>query len=134
MKENITYITTLQEAKNYIGKLVVCYYYKNNKESTDMTLFRPNEPKENIAYMWIMKLAAIPQQVVIDNSIRGKTFSYEKQYICLINNTPYGCRGKTPFMVNGCEECSAQTYMRTPTKDEINIYMNFLRHKRIFGI
>ena len=134
MNDNeVIYIKTIDELKNYSNKLLVCYYYRDyQKEQTDHNLDRPNEPEEKIAFMWIMRYDSMPTQMFTDNPIRGKTLSFKDNYVCLIDNI-------RPNTITPClekfhgRECSAQAYIRTPTKKEMNIYMNLLRHKRIFG-
>lgn len=135
-EENVTYIKTIEELEKYQGKLVVCFYYKDDhtKEYQDHDLYRLNEPKENIGYMWIMRFEYIPTQMLNDHSIRNKHLRYKDGYVCLANNL--GAVSYTvPSIVQheGDNTCSAQSYIRTPTKEEIKIYMNAFRHKRIFG-
>ena len=134
-EENVTYIKTLEELAKYENKLVVCFYYKDyNKEHQDHSLFRLDEPKENIGYMWIMRFESIPPQILKDNSIRDKQLKYKNGYVCLVNNLGTA-NHKVPSIMEYAGEniCSAQSYIRTPTKEEIKIYMNMFRHRRIFG-
>lgn len=138
MNEQTVNIITIEELEKYIGKLIVCYYYNDYLvEFNDHLIQRPNLAKENIMYMWMFKLTAICKENIKDNTIRGKTIYGVNTMVLHDAQSP-----KTPPHLTASfyrragkdEPSSAQSYIRTPTKKELNTYMNMLRHKRIFGI
>ena len=74
-----------------------------------------------------------------DNTVRGKTL-YGQNTIVLLDYIDMALHGRktiphclTPRNGNPKEPSSAQSYVRTPTKQELTTYMNIFRHKRIFG-
>lgn len=136
MNEEIQNILTIDELKNYIGKPIVCYYYKDY-----ITEFRDHEiqrelPEDDIMYMWMFVLTEIEEEEYKDNTIRGKTI-YGKNIIVLIDSNGKILRGTKPHIISRIgsekEPSSAQAYIRTPTKRELITYMNIFRHRRIFG-
>lgn len=140
MNEETHNITTIDELQNYIGKPIVCYYYKDYvTEYCDHQIQR-KLPEEEIKYMWMFKLTEIEiQEPRKDNTVRGKTL-YGQNTVVLLDYNDTALRGhKTiphslTFRNREKEPSSAQSYVRTPTKKELITYMNIFRRKRIFGI
>lgn len=115
---NNHHIETLGELREYKGKLIVCFYYMGEKQ--DKPYFK-----------WMGKFMDIkPQPYDSDNNlVQGKTLKMENMVTI---GDCYGFIKKAPYEIRGTS-CNAQACVRLPTKKEINTYMNFFRHKRIFG-
>jgi len=115
---NNHYIETLGELRQHKGELIVCFYYMGERQ--DKPYFK-----------WIGKFLDISPQPYDkdDNLVRGKHLKMENM---LTIGDCYGFIKKEPYELCG-SYCDAQSIVRLPTKEEISTYMNFFRHKRIFG-
>ena len=116
--ESKHYIETLGELREHKGELIVCFYYMGSKQ--DKPYFK-----------WIGKFLDISPQPYDkdDNLVRGKHLKMENM---LTIGDCYGFGEKAPYEICG-SYCDAQSIVRLPTKEEINVYRNFYRHKRVFG-
>jgi len=126
-------IITIEELNQYINQYVVLYYYKDYNKDMGTTQ-RPNLPIENVSFMWMFKLIPENKDINTDDkkTIRGTTI-YGKDFVCLVDSQH--TTKTAPYIMderhNGYS--TAQSYARTPTKQEMITYMNLMRHKRIFG-
>ena len=118
-KESKHYIETLGELREHKGELIVCFYYMGPKQDKPY-------------YKWIGKLLDISPQPYDkdDNLVRGKHLKMENM---MAIGDCYGFGQKPPYELSG-SYCDAQSIVRLPTKEELNTYKNFFRHKRIFGV
>ena len=116
--ESKHYIETLGELREHKGELIVCFYYMGSKQ--DKPYFK-----------WIGKFLDISPQPYDkdDNLVKGKHLKMENM---LTIGDSYGFGEKAPYELCG-SYCDAQSIVRLPTKEEINVYRNFYRHKRVFG-
>ena len=135
------YIKTIGELEKNIGKVVVCYYYKSSIT-------------KEIAFMWMFKLTKyynngiyIPYSNLYDKFDEiGHKEIYGTNKICLVDGkekiTPYlmynsknnKCRyRKLRFDLRIPTTSSAQDYIRLANKDELKIYLQLTRKRRIFG-
>lgn len=117
MDEQLQLIETVDELNKHKGEILLFYYYWNK---TDKPWF-----------MWMGKFLGISENNnrTRDKSIKGKYLYVEKQ---MTIGDCYGFHRKAPYELFG-NSCDAQSFIRTPTKEELKIYMNFQRHIRIFG-
>lgn len=118
-KENKQYIETLGELRKHFGEILIFYYYKGEKQDKPY-------------FMWMGKLMQVNKQPYDkdDNLVRGKHLRVENM---IAIGDCYGLIQKPPYALDGIY-CDAQSVVRIPTKEEMKTYMNFFRHKRIFGV
>ena len=119
MKEEYALISTLGELKKHKGEILVFYYYMGTIQDKPY-------------FMWMGKFLEISKQPYDkdDNLVKGKHLRMENM---LTIGDCYGFEKKAPYEIGG-SYCDAQSIVRLPTKEEINVYRNFYRHKRIFGV
>ena len=136
-QNNYTYIKTIKELKQYIGKIIVCYYYiDHQKESMNDEVFDPDNKNRQIQFMWMFKLIKI-QDNVTTPSVRHHIL-ITRNAIRLYQYDPLGREEskKPTIMYPSCNvdtEASAQSYVRLATPQEIKIYLKLNRKKRIYG-
>lgn len=118
MNEEGQFITTLGELRKHFGEILLFYYYMGAKQDKPY-------------FMWMGKLMQVNKQPYDrdDNLVRGKHLRVENM---LAIGDCYGFGQKPPYELAGTY-CDAQSLVRIPTKEEMKTYMNFFRHKRIFG-
>jgi hypothetical protein len=140
-----TYIKTISQLRKHIGEIVVCYYYEHSLD-TNREGWHPEEGK--VEFMWMFKLLDDGENYRRYGSrelIRHKTL-YGLNYICMVNNTTYEypiVDNITPHIMYHSDgdrfdllqpqESSAQSYMRLATKEEIKIYNELTRKRKILG-
>lgn len=129
MKNNIIpndNITTVQQLKQYVGQYVVCYYYKDYNNYAK----QPNLPLDEVSYMWMFKLTQENLKLENISTIRYIDIYGENQ-VCLVDAQH---KDRTaPYFMKEKGTSTAQAYIRTPTKEEMNTYRHVTRHRRIFG-
>lgn len=118
-KENKQYIETLGELRKHKGEILLFCCYMGEKQDKPY-------------FMWMGKFLDISPQPYDkdDNLVRGKHLKIENM---MTIGDCYGFGQKPPYALDG-SYCNAQSIVRIPTKEELNTYKNFFRHKRIFGV
>jgi hypothetical protein len=123
-------ITTVEELNKHVGEFIVCFYYTDYTKEFNENFVRPYD-EDNIKFMWIFKLTEkVKEQPNL--SIRYVDL-IGINFVCLMDDSPFGNK-KPPYLIKGEGSCTAQSYVRLPTKEELNKYRNVTRHIRIFGI
>lgn len=138
-QNNYTYIKTIGELKQYIGKIIVCYYYVDyQRESINDEVFDPDNKNRQIQFMWMFKLIKI-QDNVTRPSVRHHIL-ISRNAIRLYQYDPLEREeSKKPTIMypyyngNADTEASAQSYVRLATPQEIKLYLKLNRKKRIYG-
>ena len=138
-QNNYTYIKTIEELKQYIGKIIVCYYYTDyQRETINDWVFDPDNKNRQIQFMWMFKLIKI-QDNVTRPSVRHHIL-ISRNAIRLYQYDPLGQEeSKKPTIMypyyngNADTEASAQSYVRLATPQEIKLYLKLNRKKRIYG-
>ena len=114
------YISSVGELNKHVGEILVCYYYWGNKIDKPW-------------FMWMGKFQGLVKSCNFGthdrDSIRGKRLLMDNE---MTIGDCYGFKQKAPYELLG-NSCDAQSFIRTPTKEELKTYMNFFRHIRIFG-
>jgi hypothetical protein len=144
-QNNYTYIKTIKELKQYIGKIIVCYYYRDHqKESMNDEVFDIDNKNRQIQFMWMFKLIKIQDNVITSfdvatPSVRHHTL-ISRNAIRLYQYDPLEREeSKKPTIMypyyngNADTEASAQSYVRLATPQEIKLYLKLNRKKRIYG-
>lgn len=122
-------IKTINELKPYVGKLIVCYYYQDYQEEVNNPNFQREYDENKISFQWMFKLTSIKNKNENEN-IRRITLEGE-HLVVLINNQYTDYKTPTPYYLEENGSSNAQSYIRTPTKKEIKMYLNTTRKKRI---
>lgn len=122
------FITTVRELDKHVGEIIFCFFYKDNlKEELGDNFSRPYD-EDNILLMWAFKYEGrnrTPKTSIRNVRLFGKDEVYLIDRLGGVNHKPRYTRETA--------ECSAQAYIKLPTKEELIKYQNILRHKRIFG-
>lgn len=122
-------IDTIEELEKEIGNFIVLYYYKDAKETFDLDCTR-TLPKSEVSFMWMMKLTSVTysQKVFpLRNGIR-KCELVGDDVVVLMTDGRQEVSYYTPHSVS-----TAQSYIRKPTEEEMKMYKNLLRYRKIFG-
>lgn len=129
MDEQLQFIETVEELNKHVGEYIVCFYYKDYTKEYTSGFSRPYD-EDNIEFMWMFKLTR--KVDALSNSSIRHTELHGDNFVCLMDNSKY--RDKIPpHLMKGEGSCTAQSYARLPTKEELNKYRNVIRHIRIFG-
>lgn len=114
-------ITNYNELESHIGEVILFSYGRNGEE-----------------HMWMKKITNIlPPSYFAHDDIEILKKNIKHFFVYGVNNVLLKRRGKTEIKIlgeyNENRMSNAQEYARTPTKEEMKIYMNALRKYRIFG-
>ena len=123
------FITTVEELNKHVGEYIVCFYYKDYTKEYNSNVLRPYD-EDNIKFMWMFKLTR-KVDATLNTSIRH-TYLDGDNFVCLMDDDKRRDK-KPPYLMKGEGSCTAQSYARLATKEELNKYRNVMRHIRIFG-
>ena len=121
--EELTYLKTVGDLRQHIGQVLHFSY--------------PHYDKKIVAYM--KKLTRVPTEtyggvkVKDTDPIPNGFMTYGTHLVILSSQNKYM---KTPCVRYMNEEnmSNAFDHIRIPTKEEMNLYNNLMRHARIFGL
>ena len=114
-------ITNYNELESHIGEVILFSYGRSGEE-----------------HVWMKKITDIllPSYFTHDD-IETLKKSIKHFFVYGVNNVLLKHKGKTEIKIlgeyNENRMSNAQEYARTPTKEEMKIYMNALRKYRVFG-
>lgn len=114
-------ITNYNELESHIGEVILFSYGRNGEE-----------------HVWMKKITNIlPPSYFAHDDIEILKKNIKHFFVYGVNNVLLKHRGKTEIKIlgeyNENRMSNAQEYARTPTKEEMKIYMNALRKCRVFG-